>query len=74
MTLRLMKYNGWETSPSSKAEVRRWAARIREDLRDIARAIEAEDINALVEFAHDASGAAAELEAIAEATKEEYAS
>lgn len=68
--MRLMKQDGDEAVPSSKAEVKRWAQRIREDLRDIERAIAADDIDALVEFAHDASGAAAEIENIADSTRD----
>lgn len=68
--MRLVKDDGGEIVASSKAEVRRWAQRIREDLRAIDRAIENDDIDALVDFAHDASGSAAELENIADATSE----
>lgn len=66
--MNLLKYDGDQPVVVSKAEVRRWAQRIREDLRAIQTAIDNDDISALVDFAHDASGSAAELESIADAT------
>lgn len=46
----------------TKTEVREWLKRIREDVRDMEAALKEGDLAAFNEYAHDCSGAAAELE------------
>lgn len=60
--------DGAEVKPITKAKVREWIKRTREDLRFIEHALASNDVGTFVEFAHDASGSAAELENVADTT------
>ena len=53
--------------PATKAAVRDWMKRVREDLRDLEAALRADDWATVLDVAQDASGAAAEIETIAAA-------
>lgn len=50
------------TGTMTKTEARQWAKRVREDMRDLELALQANDWQAVLELAQDASGAAAEIE------------
>jgi len=49
----------------TKILVREWMKRVREDLREVEAALGREDWDAVLEYAQDASGAAAEIENMA---------
>lgn len=66
----LFTYHGDQLVPVSKAEVRRWVKRVREDLREVEWSLRGPGVVILTlqAAASDAAGAAAELQTIAEAT------
>ena len=45
----------------TKTEIRQWLKRIREDVRDAERALQAGDLESVQEFTNDASCAAVEI-------------
>lgn len=56
----------------NKAELERWAKRIREDLRDLRIAVQYGDLDHAIEMAQDAGGAAVQLETLLREAKGDY--
>ena len=46
----------------SKAEIRRWLKRVREDVRDLERALQDDDAERAIAFAEDLSGSGSEIQ------------
>jgi hypothetical protein len=68
--MQLYKQDGIDPVPITRREAKEWVKRIREALRGFEHGIDTDDPKAMVEYAHEAGACGAELENIADTTKQ----